>query len=74
MTSWPSLKLDLENAGASWVDEEVVGDGNLVTSRKPADIPAFTRATIALFERGRHEAPDSGQELPSAPKEGDVTE
>jgi protease I len=49
MTSWPSLKTDLKNAGAQWVDEEVVRDGNLVTSRKPDDIPAFNREMIALF-------------------------
>jgi protease I len=51
MTSWPSLKTDLRNAGALWVDEEVVVDGNLVTSRKPDDIPAFNREMLALFER-----------------------
>jgi protease I len=51
MTSWPSLKTDLRNAGAQWVDEEVVVDGNLVTSRKPDDIPAFNREMIALFAR-----------------------
>jgi protease I len=49
ITSWPSLKTDLLNAGAEWVDEEVVRDGNLVTSRKPDDIPAFNREMIALF-------------------------
>jgi protease I len=49
MTSWPSLKTDIRNAGAEWVDEEVVVDGKLVTSRKPDDIPAFNRATIELF-------------------------
>jgi protease I len=49
MTSWPSLQTDLSNAGADWVDEEVVIDGNLVTSRKPDDLPAFTRAAIDLF-------------------------
>jgi protease I len=51
MTSWPSLKTDLRNAGADWVDEEVVVDGNLVTSRKPDDIPAFNREMLALFAR-----------------------
>jgi len=50
MTSWPSLQTDLRNAGADWVDEEVVVDGNLVTSRKPDDIPAFNKAMIELFE------------------------
>lgn len=49
MTSWPSLRTDIENAGAEWVDEEVVVDGKLVTSRKPDDIPAFSRATIEVF-------------------------
>ena len=47
MTSWPSLKADLTNAGARWVDEECVVDGRLITSRKPDDIPAFSRAVIA---------------------------
>lgn len=51
ITSWPSLKTDLKNAGADWVDQEVVRDGNLVTSRKPDDIPAFNRNMIELFSR-----------------------
>ena len=50
MTSWPSLKSDLKNAGADWVDEEVVLDRNLVTSRKPADIAAFNAKMIELFK------------------------
>ena len=49
MTSWPSLQTDLRNAGADWVDEEVVVDGNLVTSRKPDDLPAFDDALLSLF-------------------------
>lgn len=49
MTSWPSLRTDLKNAGADWVDQEVVVQDNLVTSRKPDDIPAFNREMIALF-------------------------
>ena len=49
ITSWPSLKSDLQNAGAKWVDEEVVVDRNLVTSRKPSDIPAFNREMLNLF-------------------------
>ena len=53
MTSWPSLKTDIRNAGADWVDEEVVVDGKLVTSRKPEDIPAFNHAAIELFAQGR---------------------
>jgi protease I len=51
ITSWPSLKADLSNAGAKWCDEEVVVDGGLVSSRKPQDIPAFNREMIALFGR-----------------------
>ncbi len=49
MTSWPSLQTDLRNAGATWVDETVVRDGKLVTSRNPKDLPAFCEAIIALF-------------------------
>jgi protease I len=49
LTSWPSLKTDITNAGGQWVDEEVVVDGNLVSSRKPDDIPAFNRELINLF-------------------------
>lgn len=49
LTSWPSLRQDLINAGARWTDEEVVVDGDLVTSRKPADIPAFSRHLIELI-------------------------
>jgi len=51
MTSWPSLKTDLRNAGANWVDRDVVVDGNLVTSRKPADLPAFTAKMIETFAK-----------------------
>ncbi|KAI3589732.1 Intracellular protease [Cupriavidus sp. U2] len=53
MTSWPSLKTDLVNAGANWVDEQAVVDGNLVTSRNPDDIPAFSRAAIEMFASAR---------------------
>lgn len=49
MTSWPSLKTDLSNAGATWVDEQVVVDADLVTSRKPADLPAFNKEMIETF-------------------------
>lgn len=49
MTSWPSLKTDIANAGGEWVDEEVVVDDNLVTSRKPDDIPAFNREVLKMF-------------------------
>jgi protease I len=51
LTSWPSLKTDLENAGARWVDREVVVDGQLVTSRKPDDLPAFNPKMTELFSR-----------------------
>ena len=54
MTSWPSLKTDLRNAGARWVDEEVVVDNGLVTSRKPEDIPAFNQKMIEEFAEGQH--------------------
>ncbi|MGH8295584.1 MAG: type 1 glutamine amidotransferase domain-containing protein, partial [Steroidobacteraceae bacterium] len=53
LTSWPSLKTDLVNAGAMWVDEEVCVDHGLVSSRKPADIPAFNQKMIAEFAGGR---------------------
>ncbi|MFC5067898.1 type 1 glutamine amidotransferase domain-containing protein [Flaviflagellibacter deserti] len=54
VTSWPSLKTDLANAGAEWTDQEVVTDNGLVTSRKPDDIPAFNRKMIEEFAEGRH--------------------
>jgi protease I len=60
MTSWPSIKSDLKNAGAQWVDEEVVSDRGLVTSRKPADIPAFNRKMIEAFAQGAQSASGSG--------------
>jgi protease I len=56
IASWPSLKTDLRNAGAEWMDQEVVTDGTLVSSRKPDDIPAFNRAMIDLFSRARGQA------------------
>ena len=52
VTSWPSLRQDLENAGARWEDHEVVRDGNLITSRKPDDIPAFANAVIEALAAG----------------------
>jgi protease I len=54
MTSWPSLKTDLRNAGAEWMDEEVVTDHGLVTSRKPDDLPAFCRKMVEEFAEGKH--------------------
>jgi protease I len=62
VTSWPSLKTDLANAGARWVDQEVVTDNGLVTSRKPADIPAFNRKMIEEFAEGRHPVSSSLRE------------
>jgi protease I len=58
MTSWPSLRTDLRNAGANWVDEPVVVDRGLVTSRKPDDIPAFNEKMIEEFAEGAH-TPDA---------------
>ena len=55
VTSWPSLKTDLTNAGASWSDQEVIVDRGLVTSRKPDDIPAFNRKMIEEFAEGVHD-------------------
>ena len=63
IASWPSLRTDIENAGAQWVDQEAVVDGNLVTSRKPDDIPAFNREMIALLGRMRGgQAPQAAAE------------
>jgi protease I len=56
VTSWPSLTTDLRNAGAKRVEQEVVVEDGLVTSRKPADIPAFNKKLIEEFAEGRHEA------------------
>ncbi len=60
MTSWPSLQTDLRNAGADWVDEQVVVDNGLVTSRKPDDIPAFNGKMIEEFAEGRHARQPAG--------------
>jgi protease I len=56
ITSWPSLKTDIRNAGGHWVDEEVIVDQGLVSSRKPDDLPAFCAKIIEEFREGRHEA------------------
>jgi protease I len=55
MTSWPSVSTDLKNAGAKWVDKEVVVDGNFITSRKPEDIPAFSTAIVESVSKGVRE-------------------
>ncbi|SFB63691.1 protease I [Rhizobium sp. NFR07] len=60
LTSWPSLRTDLRNAGAEWVDQEVVVDQGLVTSRKPDDIPAFNREVINLFASTRDQFQQTG--------------
>jgi protease I len=57
IASWPSLKTDIRNAGGQWMDEQVVRDRNLVTSRKPDDIPAFNRGMIELFSEARASQP-----------------
>lgn len=56
LTSWPSVKTDIRNAGGEWIDQEVVTDQGLVTSRKPADIPAFNKKIIEEFAEGKHAA------------------
>jgi protease I len=64
LTSWPAIKNDVRNAGGNWVDEEVVVDNGLVTSRKPDDIPAFNEKMIEEFCEGRHTAVSA----PAAPQ------
>jgi protease I len=54
LTSYPSIRSDLENAGAAWIDREVVVDRGLVTSRKPDDLAAFNRKMVEEFAEGRH--------------------
>lgn len=63
LTSWPSLKKDLRNAGANWVNEEVVEDRGLVTSRGPQDLRAFNKSMVKLFEHARASA--SGRLMPN---------
>jgi protease I len=56
MTSWPSVKTDLKNAGANWVDREVVTDGQFISSRKPDDLPAFNRTLIEALGKLKEKA------------------
>lgn len=67
MTSYHSIRSDLINAGAKWVDEEVVVDNGLVTSRKPADLPAFNLKMIEEFAEGKHEGQKAGMAMSGAP-------
>ena len=69
MTSWPAIQVDMRNAGAKWVDEEVVVDNGLVSSRKPDDIPAFNRKMIEEFSEGKH----SGQRVAPPEKTAEIT-
>lgn len=65
VTSWPSLQVDLTNAGAQWVDEEVVTDQGLVTSRKPDDLPAFCTKMIEEIAEGQHNKSTPVQKIAS---------
>jgi protease I len=66
LTSWPSLKTDITNAGGHWVDQEVVVDDNLITSRRPDDIPAFNREMVTVFGQyqGGKREPRPAHEIP----------
>jgi protease I len=68
VTSWPSLRTDIRNAGGDWVDEEVVVDNGLVTSRKPDDLPAFNAKIVEEFAVGRHEAQAASVQAGATPK------
>ena len=70
MTSWPSLKTDLLNAGAKWVDQEVVVDRGIVSSRKPDDIPAFSRKLIEEIAEGTHQPAGVARQPSSRPQPG----
>jgi protease I len=68
VTSWPSLQTDIRNAGGDWVDEEVVVDNGLVTSRKPDDLPAFNAKIVEEFAEGRHEQQAAAVHADATPK------
>jgi protease I len=67
VTSWPSLQTDIRNAGGEWVDEQVVVDNGLVTSRKPDDLPAFTAKIVEEFAEGKHGAQSRSVHADAAP-------
>jgi protease I len=73
VTSWPSLQTDIRNAGGNWVDEEVVVDQGLVTSRKPEDLTAFKEKIIEDFARADTRSNPSGRERPQSPARGRAT-
>lgn len=70
VTSWPSIKTDLVNAGAKWVDREVVEDGSLITSRKPDDLPAFTEALERRLDSGYRRPTPRGAAAAAGAEEG----
>lgn len=74
LTSWPSLQTDLKNAGAIWVDREVVVDRGLITSRKPDDLPAFIGKSIEEFNEGRHACVDKVVEEASRQESSESTQ
>ncbi|WP_421853447.1 type 1 glutamine amidotransferase domain-containing protein [Novosphingobium sp.] len=74
VTGWPSIHTDLENAGADVVDQEVAIDGNLITSRKPDDIPAFTQALIEALEAADEDEDEDEDEDPEDAEEGETEE
>jgi deglycase len=67
LTSWPTLQTDIRNAGGTWVDEEVVVDDGIITSRKPDDIPAFNEKMIEEFAEGRHTRRETSKPKAGAP-------